>query len=377
MYRISLAATVLLIGIQAAWADDVRIGILMPLTGAGSKWGQEQKVAVEMFMEKYDQLGTAAEKLVPFIYDTRWNGAEAISLTRKLIDSDQAAVIVGPMSSGESEVAFPVANRMETPIITPTAAKLGIAAANRPWAFRNANTSDKLDGALLDAWLAKQAQPVKSVVIFVDTKDAVSNSDGTLAFPAALKKRGVAILDTISFQTGDIDFSAQVTRAKGLQPDGIVLAGLYGESAHVVREVRRQGMMQSIVAGLEVMDPRFNGLAGSDANGVMSVTDFFAGNQNPTVAAWAQEFEKRYRNPPSNAAALMYDTLYLTRQCILERKVSGKDLKADRLAIRDCWADMKGAEAPLTGATTINADGEVVRQPAILVIENGKMISAK
>jgi branched-chain amino acid transport system substrate-binding protein len=377
MYRISLAMTALLIGMQAACADDVRIGILMPLTGAGSKYGQEQKIAVDMFMEKYEHLDAAAQKLVPFIYDTRWSGTEAISLTRKLIDSDQVAVIVGPMSSGESEVAFPVANRMETPIITPTAAKPGIAAANRPWAFRNANTSDKLDGALLNAWLAKQAHPIKSVVIFVDTKDAVSNSDGTLAFPAALKKLGVTILDTISFQTGDIDFSAQVTRAKGLQPDGIVLAGLYGESAHVVREARHQGMMQSIVAGLEVMDPRFNELAGSDANGVMSVTDFFAGNQNPTVATWAQEFEKRYHNPPSNTAALMYDSLYLTRQCILEHDVLGKNLKADRLAIRDCWAGMKGAEAPLTGATTINADGETVRQPAILVIENEKMISAK
>jgi branched-chain amino acid transport system substrate-binding protein len=159
MYRISLAMTALLIGMQAACADDVRIGILIPLTGAGSKYGQEQKIAVDMFMEKYEHLDAAAQKLVPFIYDTRWSGTEAISLTRKLIDSDQVAVIVGPMSSGESEVAFPVANRMETPIITPTAAKPGIAAANRPWAFRNANTSDKLDGALLNAWLAKQAHP--------------------------------------------------------------------------------------------------------------------------------------------------------------------------------------------------------------------------
>ena len=69
-------------------------------------------------------------------------------MTRKLIDSDQVAVIVGPMSSSESEVALPVANRMETPIITPTAAKPGIATANRPWAFGFATTADKLDGSL-------------------------------------------------------------------------------------------------------------------------------------------------------------------------------------------------------------------------------------
>jgi branched-chain amino acid transport system substrate-binding protein len=375
MHRL-LFATIALLAATPAASADVRVGILMPLTGAGSRYGQEQRVAVEMFLEKYTDLG-AQGKIVPMSYDTRFNGAEAINLTRKLIDSDQVAVIVGPMSSGESEVAFPVANRMETPIITPTAAKPGIAATNRPWAFRNANTSDKLDSALIGAWLAKQSNAIKNVVIFVDTKDAVSNSDGTLAFPAALKKHDVAILDTISFQTGDIDYSAQVTKAKALQPDGVIIAALYSEAAHVVREMRRQGMMQSIVAGLEVMDPRFNELAGGDANGVLSVTDFFAGDQNPAVAAWAQDFEKRYHNPPSNAAALMYDTLYLTRQCILRTGISGKDLAADRTAMRDCWATMKDAEAPLTGATTINADGETVRKPTILVIEGGKMISAR
>lgn len=374
MYRILLLIGTLIVSVQAASAD-VRVGILVPLTGAGSRYGQEQRVAVDMFLEKYSDLGGAAGKLVPIIYDTRWSGTEAISLTRKLINSDQVAVIVGPMSSGESEVAFPVANRMQTPIITPTAAKPGIAAANRPWAFRNSNTSDKLDRALLAAWLAKQPKPIKSVVIFVDTKDGVSNSDGAAVFPAALKKLGITVLDTISFQTGDIDFSAQVTKAKALQPDGIVLTGLYSESAHVVREMRRQGMTQPIVAGIAVMDPRFNELAGADANGIMGVTDFFAGDQNPTIAAWAQEFEKRYHKQPSNVAALMYDTLYLTRECIRQRGVAGKDLTADRTAIRDCWAQMKGAEAPLTGATTINADGETIRKPTILLIEAGRMTS--
>ena len=374
MYRILLLIGTLIVSVQAASAD-VRVGILVPLTGAGSRYGQEQRVAVDMFLEKYSDLGGAAGKLVPIIYDTRWSGTEAISLTRKLINSDQVAVIVGPMSSGESEVAFPVANRMQTPIITPTAAKPGIAAANRPWAFRNSNTSDKLDRALLAAWLAKQPKPIKSVVIFVDTKDGVSNSDGAAVFPAALKKLGITVLDTISFQTGDIDFSAQVTKAKALQPDGIVLTGLYSKSAHVVREMRRQGMTQPIVAGIAVMDPRFNELAGADANGIMGVTDFFAGDQNPTIAAWAQEFEKRYHKQPSNVAALMYDTLYLTRECIRQRGVAGKDLTADRTAIRDCWAQMKGAEAPLTGATTINADGETIRKPTILLIEAGRMTS--
>jgi branched-chain amino acid transport system substrate-binding protein len=374
MCRMLLLITTLITGVQAAHAD-VRIGILTPLTGAGSRYGQEQRVAIDMFLEKYGDLGGAAGKLVPMIYDTRWSGTEAISLARKLIDSDKVAVIIGPMSSSESEVALPVANRMETPIITPTAAKPGIATANRPWAFGFATTADKLDGSLVKAWLDKHPLPNKNVVIFVDAKDAVSNSECTRVFPAALEKLGVKILDAITFQTGDIDFSAQVTKASGLNPDGVVLCGLYTESAHVVKEMRRQGMTQPIVAGIAVMSDRFNALAGGDANGIMSVTDFFAGDQDPTIAAWAREYETRFQNPPTNVGALTYDTLYLTAECIRQRGVAGNDLAADRTAIRDCWAQLKDAKAPLTGANSVNPEGYAVRKPTIVVIDGGKMVA--
>ena len=61
------------------------------------------------------------------IYDTRGENTDAINLTRKLIDSDQVVAIIGPQFSAEAEVAFPLAVRGETPMVTPMAAKAGIA----------------------------------------------------------------------------------------------------------------------------------------------------------------------------------------------------------------------------------------------------------
>ena len=80
MYRMLLLIATLMLGVQVAHAD-VTIGILTPLTGAGARYGQEQRVAIDMFLEKYSDLGGASGKLIPIIYDTRWSGAEAISLT--------------------------------------------------------------------------------------------------------------------------------------------------------------------------------------------------------------------------------------------------------------------------------------------------------
>jgi branched-chain amino acid transport system substrate-binding protein len=354
---------------------DVSIGVLIPSSGKGASYGQQQQNAINMFMEKYSDLGGKAGKLKLVIYDTRGENTDAINLSRKLMDSDQVAAIIGPQFSAEAEVSFPLAVRGQTPMITPMAAKAGIAAANQPWAFRFALTTENVYRPLLDSWLKTQS-PIKKVVILMDAKDAVSSFDGRTTFPGLLKERGIEVLDTVTFQTGDLDYSAQVTRAKGRNPDAIVLSALYNEAAHTVAEVRKQGMRQPIVAGVGVNDPRFIQIAAGAAEGVMTASDFFAENPKPTVAAWVADYVKRYNQKPSNASGQMYDVLYLMRECIKSTGVVGDDAKADRIKLRDCWANMKSVEAPLMGATSIDKNGDGTRIPTVLVVKGPNFVVA-
>ena len=76
-----------------------------------------------MFLEKDGGIGGPAGKLQLVTYDTRGDNAEAIDLTRKLINSDQVLAIIGSQFSGEAEVSFPLAVRGQTPIITPMSGK--------------------------------------------------------------------------------------------------------------------------------------------------------------------------------------------------------------------------------------------------------------
>jgi branched-chain amino acid transport system substrate-binding protein len=357
---------------------DISIGVLIPSSGKGASYGQQQQNAINMFLEKYADVGGKAGKMKLVIYDTRGENTEAINLTRKLIDSDNVIAIVGPQFSAEAEVAFPLAVRGETAMITPMAAKAGIAAANRPWAFRFALTTNNVYGPLLDAWLKKNsAKPIKKVVILMDAKDAVSSFDGKTIFPQILKDKGIQVLDTVSVQTGDLDYSAQVTRAKGLNPDGIVVSALYNEAAHAVAEFRKQGMNQPIVAGVGVNDPRFIQIAAGAAEGVMTGSDFFAEDPKPAVAAWVADYDKRFKQKPSNAAGEMYDTLYLLRECIKKTGVTGSDVKGDRVKLRDCWSNMKDIEAPLMGKTSIDKNGDGVRIPTMLTVKGDKFVVAQ
>jgi len=377
MQGAALFGVVLLGGSLAAGPAlaDYKIGILMPLSGKGASYGQHQEIAMQMALEELKK-AVKGEKIETVVYDTRGENAEAINLTRKLIFNDKVLAIIGPFFSAECEVAFPIAVQNKTPIVTASSAKPGIAAKNRPWAFRNALSSDQMNGYLLDVWLKRN--PVKSVVILTDVKDAFTKVDGTVVFPTELKQKNVQVLDNISYQTGDIDYSAQVTKAKGLNPEGIVVAGLYNEGGNVVREIRKQGMKQPIVGALGMSEPRFLEIAGAAADGTTVVNPFWPDDPDPKVHAWVVEYEKRAKVAPGNTAALMYDTIMLTKGCIEKSGVTNKpdDLAADRERIKDCLTQAKNVPG-IAGPMSFNADGDAQLRPTVLVAKGGKWQALK
>jgi branched-chain amino acid transport system substrate-binding protein len=228
-----------------------------------------------------------------------------------------------------------------------------------------------MNGDLLDVWLKRN--PLKSVVVLTDVRDAFTKVDGTVVFPAELKKRNVEVLDNISYQTGDIDYSAQVTKAKGLNPDGILIAGLYNEGGNIVREIRKQGLKQPIVGALGMSEPRFLEIAGPAGDGTMVVNPFWADDPDPKVHDWAVEYKKRAGVEAGNTAALMYDTVNLMKMCIEKSGVTNKpeDLAADRGRIKDCLAQVKDVPG-IAGPVSFNADGDAQLLPTVLVAKGGK-----
>ncbi len=370
------AATLAVLVAAGPATADVKIGVLMPLSGKGASYGQHQDVAMKMALEALEKTGIKGEKVQTIVYDTRGENAEAINLTRKLIHNDKVLAIIGPFFSAECEVAFPIAVQGKTPIVTASSAKPGIATKNRPWAFRNALSSDQMNGHLLDVWLKRN--PVKSVVVLTDVKDAFTKIDGSVVFPKELKEKGVTVLDNISFQTGDIDYSAQVTKAKGLNPDGIVVAGLYNEGGNVVREIRKQGMKQPIIGALGMSEPRFLEISGKAGDGTMVVNPFWPDDPDPKVHAWATEYKNRTKVAAGNTAALMYDSIMLMKTCIEKSGVTNKpdDLAADRTRIKDCLSSVKN-EPGIAGPVTFNENGDAQLLPTVLVANDGKWEAIK
>ncbi len=360
-----------------AQAKEIKIGVLMPLTGYIAFFGKMQETVLKMVQKEFEKMGPVAGFELKFVvYDTGSKPQDAILMAQKLMHTDKVVCILGPFLSTECEQVFPVVNRDNVPTITSSSAKPGLTAANRPWTFRNIMTSDKINDPTVQKWV--KDKNIKTVVILTDIKSKVSETYGKDVAPNFLKKYGVRVIESIDFVTEDVDFSAQITKTKGANPDGIVLAGEYSSAANIAREARKQGLKQPLLADVPVVSSEFIKLGGEAIEGIYAPTDFWAGNPDPKVREFVRKFKQEYGQDkdPHTTTACKYDTFLITRHLMGKVGLSGNpgDLQKDREKIRDGWANLKDYPAEATGKTTIDKNGDALKDYHTLTVKGGQWV---
>lgn len=353
---------------------SVKLGAIYSITGKGAEWGEHSKIATEIAVDEINRAGgVGGVPLEVLISDTGTEVAPAISLARKLILEDKALAILGPCFSSEFEALAPLLDRLKTMIVSQCSAKPGISALSK-WAFRNTLTSDKQLEPAVQLW--QKRYNVKTAVIIYDSADAVSSAEGKAVLPALFKKYGVEVKESLTYQTKDIDFSAQVTKAKALNPDGIALGACYQQAANIVREARKQGMKQQFLASACTGSPEFAKLVGKDGEGSIIGSAGWPDDPKPKTAAFLRKFmEKSGGKKPNYGGMRSYDNVYIMKHVIETTRVSNKpdDLDADRDKIRDGWTKVKDFDG-ITGLTTINAERDGAGKSTLLTVKDGQLV---
>jgi branched-chain amino acid transport system substrate-binding protein len=213
-------------------------------------------------------------------------------------------------------------------------------------------------------------------VIVHDVKDAVSRALGTVVFPPILKKQGIKIANEgnyITYQHGDFDMRAQVTKLKGYKFDGIVLGSLYMDAATIAKEARRQGVTQPIVGAAPIVNEFLIKQGGKAAEGIMAPTTFWP--QMPgVVQRFVRDFYKRANNVyPTIQDAHVYDNVYLLTHIIETMGVTNKpgDLPKDREKIMIGLTNTK-AFPGVEGNVGFDKNGDGAVQVYVIEVRNGR-----
>lgn len=355
----------------------VKLGAIYSITGKGAEWGEHSKIATEIAVEEINRAGGIGGVPVEVsIQDTGTEVGPAISLARKLILEDKVLAILGPCFSSEFEALAPLLDRLKTMIVSQCSAKPGISALST-WAFRNTLTSDKQLDPAIKIW--KDRYGVKSAVIIYDSADAVSAAEGSKVLPALLKKYGVEVKEVLTYQTKDIDFSAQITKAKSVNPDGIALGACYQQAANIVREARKQGMKQPFLGSACVGSPEFAKLTGPEGEGTIIGSAGWPDDPKPKTAAFLKKFMERSGGKKPNYGGMRsYDNVYIMKHVIETSGVTNKpgDLEADRARIREGWSKVKDFDG-ITGLTTIDANGDGTGKATVLTVKDSQLVKVE
>ncbi|HSR10263.1 MAG TPA: ABC transporter substrate-binding protein [Thermodesulfobacteriota bacterium] len=363
--------------------DKIKIGVIQPLTGVGTDAGQRVHIAMKQAEGEMNAAGGINGKKVEVIVaDSASRPTESVMMLRKLAESDKVVAIVGPHYSSEAEVNFPAGNKIGIVQICTASSKPGVSKANRPWAFRNTLTEDKV--AIPVVKTVKADYGVKKAALVIDVKEAVCASLGKQVFPEAMKAEGVEIVnanDPITFETNKPEFLAEVTRMIQLKADGCMLAALGPDALNFMTEARRQGVPEKFpfFAGSTVFEGEVPERGGKTVNNLVAGAVWYKENPSPKnqgfVKGFAQMSPKLYPQLapyPTYYAVNAYDAIYMIKEAIEKTGVTGKaaDLAQDRTKIRDYLAKLRNFDG--VGSKGFNSVGDGIKNVSVLRTWNGK-----
>lgn len=349
----------------------IKVAYLTPITGRAAAYGQLQKLAVQMAVEDINKAGGINGAPLEVVReDSPFDPKQAVTLVRKVAEQDKALMIFGPFSSGEFEVAAPLANQLQVPLVNSVTGKAGIPAANRPWVFKSAMTEDKMLSVGVDA-LKKKYPGVKRVLIVGDVKEAVNESIIKTVFPKLLKDAGFEIIDTLGFETGTTDFGPVVTKIKEIKPDAMAYSSIGAEFLSFGKEVERQGVKIPGVTGTQAWAGPFIKQLGSAVDGWIAIGTFDKDDPDPAVKAWVGRFDALKQADPGIAAkdtpatidVHIYDAMMASADIMRKANITADmPLEEARTKIRDGFQNLKNYKG-VKHTISITPTGDVDWQP--------------
>ena len=348
--------------------DVIKIGVFEPLTGANAAGGAMEVEGIRLANELNPtvEVGGKTYKVQLVIADNRSDRVEAANAVQRLIDKDKVHVILGSWGSSLSMAGGEVA-RDKIPCIGLSCTNPLVTAGN-DWYFRVCFI-DPFQGTVM-ANYAYNDLGARTAVIVQEVANDYSVGLARFFTENFIRLTGNpnAILAVVNYQTGDQDFSAQLTVIRSHNPDVIFAPGNYTESALVMKQARELGISTPVIGGDTWETPEFIDVGGERVDGAVFST-FFAAEYagTPQAQTFLEEYAKRYTREPAAVTALGYDG-YLVALDAIKRAGS-----LDPKAVRDAIAATSGFVGA-TGVTTLDSNGDATKSAYIKAVSGGRFV---
>ncbi len=225
------------IGGSSSSAEPIRIGAIVSLTGTYAGLGTPEKKALELEVKRINDAGGINGRPVEIIIeDDATDEAKAVAAASKLIEQDNVVAIIGATGTGQTMAVRGDVDRAQIPQVSMAGgsaitANFDSQVFQTPW-------SNNLVIPYELAYLGKQG--VSKIAVISDTGGF--GKDGLSVMQTEAPKAGITVVGSQTFNPGDTDFSAQLTKIKSSDAGAVVLISSGKEAAAVVQQAKQLGI---------------------------------------------------------------------------------------------------------------------------------------
>jgi branched-chain amino acid transport system substrate-binding protein len=343
-------------------SNNLKVGVILPMSGDHSTFGEEAWNAMQLAREDL-----AAQKKPKVAWDLILRDEQskpdpAASAAITLINTAGAHVLVGSVTSGNTMKVFQACRESGVPGLTPGATNdlVTTEGKNSEYCSRICY-KDAVQGPTLARFALDKGW--KKVAV-VEDKAAPYATGLSASFRSGFEAGGGTVARAL-YQGTDTDYANLIQIVADAQPEAIVICGYYGQAGLMLKQAQGRWGKLPVLGGDGLDSPDLTALAGAVANPIYFSTHFAADDPNPIVKSFTERYTKRFGKAPGAMAAVGYDALIVLADAI-DRAADPRDRKQLAQAIAST-KDVQG----VTGSISLDNPERTPKKPIVIVRVEG------
>src|SRR5580693_848066 len=288
----------------AAAQEDLRIGLIAPMTGPFAQVGADMTNGFKMYLDEVNS-NFAGAKVNLIIEDSQGKPDTAVTKAKKLILEDHVQLLVGGVLAPEGYALAPVPAADDL-----TQRQLG----NYPYFIRTSWTSSQPHHPL-GQWACDQGYK-KIITVGADYAFGYEAVGG---FQKAFEDCGGKIIQKIWPPLGTKDFGPYIPTFKA-DADAVFSLMVGPMPLQFPKQLRASGWTKPIIGGGTSYDESVLPFMGDDVIGDVSALQYSAGLQTPRNETFVKAYRAKYGKVPSYFSESNYTTAMMIDMVMKQTK---------------------------------------------------------
>ncbi len=312
-------------GGASPWAaDTLKVGIILPITGAKANFGEIEKLSFEMALQEINAAGGINGKKLEFLFEDDTGRPEvARSAAEKLITKDKVLMLGGGYGSSETFAIAGVAQQNRIPFLVNTGSDDKITEQGWEYIFRLNPPVSEYPKAL-ESFLTEVVKPKTAAILYENTN---FGSSGSQEFKAICERLGIQVVVDEGYEHGGVDFKPILVKVKDKNPDLVYMISYVMDASLLMRQAMELRIKPKLFVGgaAGFTLPEFPKNAGKAAEKVFSATLWYQTLKYPGAMDYYNKFVATYKKDTEYHGAEAYAAAYVIADVLKRAKSTSAD----------------------------------------------------